>query len=282
VKRLDAPQGLAAGAAVVTVALTAAAFWLSYEHLHDVADSNGLDGVRAWAWPATVDLFIVSGELLILRASLRHLVDWWAVSLAASGSLGSIALNVFGVGTGAAPLEYVVAAVPPVAALLAFGALMRQVHEHLASRAEPVSELPVPVTLDRVPETYPGLPAPVPAVPEAVPAGVRLPPIDARTESKTYELDAFAKQWVQSRPPAVPAAEHPRTRPEVRAEYVPDEVPDDEPVLSPDPLVGKAQADFPEMCTQGRTPSVRTLRSTYSIGQARAQRIRDELQGALL
>lgn len=132
-----AVAGLAATAAAVTIALTAAAFWLSYEHLHDVAAHHGLQRAtaRAWAWPATVDLFIVAGELLILRASLRRLVDGWAIALAASGSLGSIALNVAGVGNGAAPLDYVVAAVPPVAALLAFGALMRQVHEHLQQHA---------------------------------------------------------------------------------------------------------------------------------------------------
>lgn len=130
-KRPDATQALAAGAASVTIALTAAAFWLSYEHLHDIAGANGLDGARAWAWPATVDLFIVAGELLVLRASLRAAVDWWAYALAASGSLGSIALNVFGVGAEAQPMEYVVAAVPPTAALIAFGALMRQVHDAL-------------------------------------------------------------------------------------------------------------------------------------------------------
>jgi hypothetical protein len=122
---------LAAGAAIVTIALTGAAFWLSYEHLHDIAGGNGLDGARAWAWPATVDLFIIAGELLVLRASLRGAVDWWAYALAAVGSLGSIALNVFGVGDGAQPMEYVVAAVPPSAALIAFGALMRQVHDAL-------------------------------------------------------------------------------------------------------------------------------------------------------
>lgn len=122
---------LAAGAALVTIALTGAAFWLSYEHLHDIANGNGLGGARAWAWPATVDLFIVAGELLVLRASLRGAVDGWAYALAAVGSLGSIALNVFGVGDGAQPMEYVVAAVPPSAALVAFGALMRQVHDAL-------------------------------------------------------------------------------------------------------------------------------------------------------
>lgn len=134
-KKPSAVQVLALGAAVVTVALTGAAFWLSYEHLHDVADGNGLDGIRAWAWPGTVDLFIVAGELLILRAALRDRFDWFAYLLAAVGSLGSIALNVAGVGKGADPLEYIVAAVPPSAALIAFGALMRQVHEHLAPRA---------------------------------------------------------------------------------------------------------------------------------------------------
>lgn len=131
-KRPDALRALAVGAALVTIALTAVAFWLSYEHLHDVAHSNGLsDTARSWAWPATVDMFIIIGELLMLRASLRGRVDSWAIGLAASGSLGSIALNVAGVGMNAGAMEYVVAAVPPVAALLAFGALMRQIHEAL-------------------------------------------------------------------------------------------------------------------------------------------------------
>lgn len=127
---------LAVIAAVATAALTGTAFWLSYEHLHDVAAAHGLERspTRAWAWPATVDMFIVIGEVLILRASLMRRVDWWAVGLAIAGSLGSIALNVAGVGTGARPMDYIVAAVPPVAALLAFGALMRQVHEAIARR----------------------------------------------------------------------------------------------------------------------------------------------------
>lgn len=135
--RVGARNWLAAGAASTTVSLTGAAFWLSYEHLHDVAEDHGLHGARAWAWPGTVDLFIIVGELLILRASLLGRVDRWAIALAASGSLGSIALNIAGVGPHARPLDYVVAAVPPVAALLAFGALMRQVHEYLATGDAP-------------------------------------------------------------------------------------------------------------------------------------------------
>lgn len=126
-------------AGVVIVALTAAAFWLSYAHLAEVAGQHGLGDspTRQWAWPATLDAFIVAGELLMLRAGLRRTPDWWAIALTATGSLGSIALNVAGVngaGTGTVPLlDYVVAAVPPTAALLAFGVLMRQIHQHVTT-----------------------------------------------------------------------------------------------------------------------------------------------------
>ena len=133
-------ERLAIGAAIVIIALTVAAFWLSYAHLHAVAASHGLAAspARAWAWPATLDLFIVAGELLMLRASLARKTDWWAIGLTVVGSTGSIALNVFGVG-GSDPLAYVTAAVPPTAALLAFGALMRQVHSLLAEHVEPAA-----------------------------------------------------------------------------------------------------------------------------------------------
>lgn len=163
-------------AAVLTVLLTAIGFWLSYEHLQEIAGRHGLvDGTaRSWAWPATVDLFIVIGELLILRASLAKRVDGWAIALAATGSLGSIGLNVTGVGEGAQRLDYVVAAVPPIAALLAFGALMRQVHAYLAARVstpvEPAST-PVEVTVDRPTEISTDMAAiETPAMPELPPA----------------------------------------------------------------------------------------------------------------
>ncbi len=70
----NAPRTLALAAAGVIVALTAAAFWLSYAHLQSVAAAHGLAASqeRAWAWPATLDLFIVAGELLLLRASLTR------------------------------------------------------------------------------------------------------------------------------------------------------------------------------------------------------------------
>ena len=124
---------IAAGAVIVT--LTGLAFWLSYAHLAEVAGQHGLatSPIRQWEWPATLDAFIVGGELLMLRAGLQVRTDWWAITATAAGSIGSIVLNVAGVAgdrdTAAVPLlDYVTAAVPPTAALLAFGLLMRQVH----------------------------------------------------------------------------------------------------------------------------------------------------------
>ncbi|UQA94552.1 DUF2637 domain-containing protein [Streptomyces halobius] len=138
---------VAAGA--VIVALTAGAFWLSYAHLAEVAGQHGLKSspIRQWAWPATLDAFIVAGELLMLRAGLRRVTDGWAIGLTATGSIGSIVLNVAGVsGRGTAStvplLDYVVAAVPPTAALLAFGVLMRQIHQLVdrpTARLDPAS-----------------------------------------------------------------------------------------------------------------------------------------------
>ncbi|MCM2427553.1 DUF2637 domain-containing protein [Streptomyces sp. RKAG337] len=140
----SAPRALTMAAAGVIVALTVAAFWLSYAHLQSVAAAYGLaqSPARAWAWPATLDLFIVAGELLLLRASLTARTDWWAVGLTVTGSGGSIALNISGVGAHAHTLAYVVAAVPPTAALLAFGALMRQVHDALAASADRTADAP--------------------------------------------------------------------------------------------------------------------------------------------
>jgi hypothetical protein len=204
VSRIDARDGLAVGAAIVTILLTAAAFWLSYEHLHDVADGNGLNGARAWAWPATVDLFIVAGELLILRASLaRRGMDWWAVALAAFGSLGSIALNVAGVGYGADPMEYIVAAVPPSAALVAFGALMRQLHERLAQDAQDAPASPAVRSVPAIAEVVPDGARFLPLVPRPVPV-VTLEREDAQDGGRTLELDAGTGEDADDGPPPEP------------------------------------------------------------------------------
>ncbi|MEU7178821.1 MULTISPECIES: DUF2637 domain-containing protein [Streptomyces] len=193
---VEIKQVITALAGALTVVLTAVAFWLSYEHLQGVASRHGMADApaRSWAWPATVDLFIVIGELLILRASLVKRVDWWAVGLATAGSGGSIALNVAGVGGNGQALDYVVAAVPPVAALLAFGALMRQVHAYLAARAStPVEAAPtgVALTVDQPPppaDTHP--PLTITAVPELPPQTAGAPAEPVPVEAAPTPVDA--------------------------------------------------------------------------------------------
>lgn len=249
-KRLTAEQALAAGAAAVTIALTAAAFWLSYEHLHDIAGANGLTGARAWAWPGTVDLFIVAGELLILRASLRGAVDGWAITLAASGSVGSIALNIAGVGTGAQLMEYVVAAVPPTAALIAFGALMRQVHDalHRIQAAAPAPET-ASVTFERAAEqavAVAALPAlPQPFILDLAPMQPPHPDVSAAASTAGQTPDAVA----------------------VLAD------PDADAELLTAALAVNAAA----LAETGRPASLRRLQDELRIGQRRAQRIQPKL-----
>lgn len=249
-KSTDARQGLAAGAGAVTIALTAAAFWLSYEHLHDVAGANGLDGARAWAWPGTVDAFIVVGELLILRAALRSCADWFAYVLAAVGSLGSIALNVAGVGSHAEPLEYVVAAVPPTAALIAFAALMRQVHERLAGHAE--------VTTAPERDDHPAAPVPAPEVVTCTAPQVVIP-------------DTVPELWKQ---PEWPVLEPSGVTSAVPAE-APREVVTEVVAYSPSELRRKAAALHRQVVTSGgRGVTVERLRGEFGLSRRDAAELR--------
>lgn len=137
-------------AVIATVLLTITAFWLSYAHLHTVANGHGLNGSRAWAWPGTIDLFIFIGEILILVASVMRRTDNWAISVTIIGSVGSVALNVAGVGPHAPGLNYVVAAVPPLGALLAFGLLMRQIKVFLTRSSTADSPEAEPVDLPKM------------------------------------------------------------------------------------------------------------------------------------
>lgn len=265
-------QWLTGAAVAVIVALTGAAFWLSYAHLHTVAAGHGLGGseVRAWAWPATLDLFIVAGELLMLRASLTRATDWWAVGLTVVGSGGSIALNIAGV-TGTDPLDYVTAAVPPTAALLAFGALMRQVHGALTAAEQPAEEPPAAVA------------EPVPALLDNVEGSVYPEPVPASQDRPALEflpLPTWGPEVVEAaaRPRPVLAAEQPRTRAEVRAEYVPEGDPDTGTEEGDAELIARGRAEFADRLAGDKVPPIREIRSVLGVGQARAQRVQDTLR----
>ena len=277
-------RALAIAAGLVIVALTAAAFWLSYAHLAEVALAHGMQDkeIRAWAWPATLDLFIVAGELLMLRAALTGKVDWWAIGLTVVGSGSSIALNVAGVGSHADPLDYVVAAVPPTAALLAFGALMRQIHQALAARsAEPVTV--AEVTMERLDADQPAPPAlTTRPMPEVVPASARMLPLVARPEPSEEPdevvmppmppLEFHPIVW----PPQVTTLPRPQTTASVPAETT-REVVTEVIALTPAELRRKARSlNRQAVRSTNRPVTIKELQDTFGLSRREATELRRE------
>lgn len=129
--------GVIAGMVAATAIATGVGFWLSYAGLHDFALRAGLHGPEAWAWPASVDLFILAGEAGVTISALRRAEDWQAWAYLAIGFGASVTANVLHVDPSALFwTRYAVAAVPPIAAMLALAALLRQVYR-LAEHAAP-------------------------------------------------------------------------------------------------------------------------------------------------
>lgn len=303
-KTFDPSRALAVAAGLVIIALTATAFWLSYAHLAEVALGHGLGSaeVRAWAWPACLDLFIIAGEIMWLRAALAHRVDLWAIGLTAVGSLGSIVLNVAGVtgarDPGSVPLlDYVVAAVPPTAALLAFGALMRQVHQALAGHVEPTSldniqtDPVAPVTVERA--NLVDVIHEVPPLEVVTPPVIELPAVspvwDDFTTSKVttvpwfedhtraplkvkrteYALDHERRRWVPVDDEPVTAAVPAETDRQVVTEPV---------SLSPSELRRKARQLHRQVVRSGgRGVTIDQLRAEFGLSRRDATELRREV-----
>lgn len=258
-------------AAAVIVLLTAGAFALSYAHLADVAGAHGMSGWRQWTWPGCLDAFVIAGELLMLRAALRRQVDPWAIVLTVVGSGSSIALNVSGVGASASALDHIVAAVPPSASLLAFGALMRQVHEYLAAAQPKPVAVPQPA-----PAAVPAQPvADVPAQPvQPKPSEVQPAPVQPQPMGLVLDFQASRKPHPMAQPaPAAPAAPA-RPQPVRKAQ--------------PKPAAAAAAVDDAPLITaarklpapDGKAPSLRALQTHLGVGQRRAQRIQAALASA--
>ncbi|MDX3747474.1 hypothetical protein [Streptomyces sp. AK08-02] len=181
-------------------------------------------------------------------------------------------------------LVTVVSVLVPVA-LWRTHALARDEHdapaEPVAEYAAAVERVPVPEQAPPAPEAYPAIEVRVPAVPEPVPPGVRLLPIVARPEAAPVVPEPVIEVPV---PEPVPTHEYPVPDAQVHLDWqVPGDYADadgnptepaDEDAPYPDPLIPQVRTDFP-----GEVPGVRRLKETYSIGQGRAQRIRDELTG---
>src|SRR5690242_10035665 len=156
---------LIGSAVALSIILTGTAFWLSYAHLAGIAAEHGVNArERAWAWPATVDLFIAIGEIILAVAVMTRTNKAPGIGLTVLGSAASIAVNLAGVGPARPALDYVAAATPPVAAAVAFGAIMWQVHTFLW-RHTPIAPGATPVPPVNTPREQPEQAPPAPAVP---------------------------------------------------------------------------------------------------------------------
>lgn len=158
------------------LALAAFAFALSYDALHELADDAGIRPELALLWPLVVDGFIIVASLSVLafgRAGRSTAYPWTLVTLF---SALSVVFNV-----AHAPDELIaqaVAAIPPLALVLAFELFVRQL--------TPARPSPTAAT-DR-PELEPTDPAvdPHAANQEAAPACTR-PAADAHADANTRD-----------------------------------------------------------------------------------------------
>jgi len=113
--------------------LAAAGFAMSYGALHALARDSGVPATLAWLWPLVVDGFILVASLSVLHAVLEVRPAAYPWLLLLGFSAVSVAGNVL---HGApSPVGRLVAAVPPVALVLAFDLLMRQVQRVLTRTA---------------------------------------------------------------------------------------------------------------------------------------------------
>lgn len=109
--------------------LALAGFAMSYEALHALAHDSGVSTALACLWPLVVDGFIVVASMSVVRAVIESRPAWHPWALLLVFSTISVAGNVaHGPPTAVGRL---VAAVPPVALVLAFDLLMRQVQLRL-------------------------------------------------------------------------------------------------------------------------------------------------------
>jgi len=102
---------------------------MSYDALYGLALAEGVPRRLAWLWPLVVDGFIVVASLAVLHAVLEHRPTVYPWTLVLGFSAVSVLFNVLH----AAPtaVARLVAAVPPLALVLSFELLMRQVRAAL-------------------------------------------------------------------------------------------------------------------------------------------------------
>ena len=140
--RLGNARDLGAGERIQTITtagvtgLAVGAFLLSYDALHQLARTSHVPVLLAWLWPLIVDGFILVASLAILDAvhSGRRARYPWLLVLAFSTL--SVTFNVLHAPHD--PVAQLVAAIPPLALVLSFELLMRQIHHRLQHKPSAV------------------------------------------------------------------------------------------------------------------------------------------------
>lgn len=122
-RAVQRPNGrLAVWTAVAgTVFIAAAAFWLSFTALADLARRSGVDESQAWAWPLIVDGIIVVATVSVVALAGQR-AAWYPWLLLMAGAAVSVAANAIHAVVAAdadvpSGLAGSVAAVPPLVLL---------------------------------------------------------------------------------------------------------------------------------------------------------------------
>ena len=120
---VQSPRGrLAVWTAVTgTVFIAAAAFWLSFTALADLARRSGIDESQAWAWPLIVDGIIVVATVSVVALAGQRAAwyPWLLLAAAAAVSVAANAIHAVVAADSDVPsvLAGSVAAVPPLVLL---------------------------------------------------------------------------------------------------------------------------------------------------------------------
>ena len=133
------PNGrLAVSTAITgTVLIAAAAFWLSFTALTDLAHRSGIDVGQAWAWPLIVDGLIVVATVAVVALD-GHGTAWYPWLLLMAGTLVSVTANALHATVAAdadvpALLAGCVAAVPPLVLIASTHLTVVLVRSHRAA-----------------------------------------------------------------------------------------------------------------------------------------------------
>lgn len=126
-----AARALNGGTTGGVIGLAVAGFAMSYDALHSLALTQGVPPALAWMWPLVVDGFIVIASLSVVRAVADNRRAGYPWLLVLTFSTISVTFNV----VHAAPtvVARFVAAIPPMALVLSFELLMRQLRHQLSS-----------------------------------------------------------------------------------------------------------------------------------------------------